>query len=147
MNEPAIVKHKDDAPLLLEAIAKTLDGVGAETALYTWFGDAAGILPSLMDLPLDVIGLDFIWGPGNWDALARGPFSKRLGFGIVDARNTRLESAEEIAEQVRRVSELVPPDRLDVNPSCGLEYLPREVAFEKLKRMVEGVRRAEAVAV
>ena len=147
VNEPAIVKHKDDAPLLLEAIAKTLDGVGTETALYTWFGDAAGILPSLMDLPVDVIGLDFIWGPGNWDALARGSFTKRLGFGIVDARNTRLESAEEIAEQVRRVSELVPPDRLDVNPSCGLEYLPREVAFEKLKRMVEGVRRAEAVAV
>jgi methionine synthase II (cobalamin-independent) len=29
-----------------------------------------------------------------------------------------------------------------VNPSCGLEYLPREVAFEKLKRLVEGVRAA-----
>jgi len=58
-----------------------------------------------------------------------------------------MESREEIGEQIKRVTEFVPPDRLDVNPSCGLEYLPREVAFEKLKRMVEGVRHAEAVAV
>jgi 5-methyltetrahydropteroyltriglutamate--homocysteine methyltransferase len=147
LNEPAILKHKDDAPLFLEAIARTLDGVATATALYTWFGDAAGILPGLLDLPVDVIGLDFVWGPGNWEALRRGPFDRALGFGIVDARNTRLESAEEIAASVKRVSEVVPPERLYVNPSCGLEYLPRETAFEKLKRTAEGVRRAEPVAV
>ena len=147
VNEPAIVRHKEDAPLLQEAVSKMLDGVDAETALYTWFGDADGILPRLMELPVDVIGLDFVWGPGNWEALKRTVSTKGLGFGVVDGRNTRMESVEEIAEQIRQVSELVPADRLYVNPSCGLEYLPREVAFEKLKRMVEGVRRAEAVAV
>ena len=147
LNEPAILKHKDDAQLFLEAIARTLDGVDTETSLYTWFGDASGILPALLELPVDVLGLDFVWGLGNWEALRRGSFDKALGFGIVDARNTRLEPAEEIAESIRRVSEVVPAERLYVNPSCGLEYLPREVAFEKLKRTVEGVRRAEAVTV
>ncbi len=147
VNEPAILRHKEDVPLLQEAITRMLDGIEAETALYTWFADADGILPQLLELPVDVIGLDFVWGPANWEALKGTSFTKRLGFGIIDARNTKMESAEEIAEQIKRISELVPPDRLDVNPSCGLEYLPREVAFEKLKRMVEGVRRAEAVAV
>lgn len=147
LNEPAILKNKDDAPLFLEAIGKTLDGVETETALYTWFGDAGGILPGLLELPLDAIGLDFVWGPGNWEALRRGSFDRALGFGIVDARNTRLETADEIAERVRQVADIVPAERLYVNPSCGLEYLPREVAFEKLKRTVEGVRRAEPVAV
>ena len=147
VNEPAILRHKEDGPLLQEAITKMLDGIDAETALYTWFGDADGILPLLMDLPVDVIGLDFVWGPGNWEALKRVSFSKVLGFGIIDARNTRMEPVEEIAEQIQRVSEFVPAERLYVNPSCGLEYLPREVAFEKLKRLVEGVRRAGAVAV
>ncbi len=147
VNEPAILRHKEDAPLLQEAITRMLDGIGVETAVYTWFGDADGILPQLLELPVDLIGLDFVWGPANWDALRRTPFSKRLGFGIIDARNTKMESVEQIAERIKEVSDLVPPDRLDVNPSCGLEYLPREVAFEKLKRMVEGVRRAEAVAV
>jgi len=147
LNEPAIVHAKQDAPLLQEALAKMLDGVEAETALYTWFGDAAGILPALADTPVDVIGLDFVWGPANWDELRRAPFSKGLGFGVVDARNTRMETADEIVEQVRRVCEVVPAERLHVNPSCGLEYLPREVAFEKLKTLAEGVRRAGAVAV
>jgi 5-methyltetrahydropteroyltriglutamate--homocysteine methyltransferase len=147
VNEPAILKHKDDIALIAEALTVVLDGAGTETALYTWFGSADGILPQLIELPADVIGLDFVWGRGNWEGLARVSSTKRLGFGIVDARNTRIESVVEIAAGIKRVSELVPPERLDVNPSCGLEYLPREVAFEKLKRMVEGVRHAEAVAV
>ncbi len=147
VNEPAILRHKEDATLLQEAITKMLDGIGTETALYTWFGGADGILPQLLELPVDVIGLDFVWGPANWGALKGTPFTKRLGFGIIDARNTKMESVEEIAKRIREVSELVPPDRLDLNPCCGLEYLPREVAFEKLMRMVEGVRRAVAVAV
>jgi 5-methyltetrahydropteroyltriglutamate--homocysteine methyltransferase len=58
-----------------------------------------------------------------------------------------METVDEIAELIRRAGQLVPSERLYVNPSCGLEYLPREVAFEKLKRMVEGVRHAETVAV
>ena len=144
VNEPAILRHKEDAPLLQEALVRMLDAVGTETALYTWFGEADGILPQLMELPVDVIGLDFVWGPGNWEALKRTVFTKGLGFGIVDARNTKMESVDEIAERIRRVGEFVAAERLYVNPSCGLEYLPREVAFEKLKRLVEGVRAAEA---
>jgi 5-methyltetrahydropteroyltriglutamate--homocysteine methyltransferase len=46
---------------------------------------------------------------------------------------------------VKRVAELVPPERLYVNPSCGLEYVPRETAFAKLKAMAEGARQAEGV--
>ena len=56
------------------------------------------------------------------------------------------QSLEQIEESIRRLSESVSPDRIYVNPSCGLEYLPRETAFEKLKRMVEGAHKAEPVA-
>ena len=88
-------------------------------------------------LPVDVIGLDFVWGKANWDALKGLKFEKKLGFGIVDARNTRLESARDIAEAIKRVSDHVPAERLYVNPSCGLEYVPRETAFDKLKVLAE----------
>lgn len=147
VSEPAIVRHKEDVGLLAEAMGWLLEGVQTETALCTWFGDVEGVLPQLLELPVDTIGLDFVWGPGNWEALKRVRFEKRLGFGIIDARNTKMESPEQIEEAIRRLSQFVPPERLFVNPSCGLEYLPREVAFEKLKRMVEGVRRAEGIMV
>jgi len=144
VNDPMIVKAGDDASLAAKALTTMLDGVSAETGVYTWFGSAAAVLPALLDTPIGVIGLDFVSGPGNWDAV-NSNFGKQLGFGIVDGRNTRLETPERVADAVKRICEIVPPERLYVNPSCGLEYLPRETSFDKLKNMVEGARRAEGV--
>jgi 5-methyltetrahydropteroyltriglutamate--homocysteine methyltransferase len=64
---------------------------------------------------------------------------------VVDGRNTRLETAADVAEAIKRASALVPPERLYVNPSCGLEYVPRETASEKLKVLAQGARQAEGV--
>ena len=44
------------------------------------------------------IGLDFVSGRDNWDALKAVRFDKKLGAGIVDGRNTRIESLEQIAD-------------------------------------------------
>ena len=146
VNDPVIVFNKDDYRFFHNAITKLLDGVtGAETGVYTWFSDCAGILPQMLELPADVIGLDFAWGPANWDALKAVSFNKKLGLGVIDARNTRLETAEAVADAIKRAGEFVPPERLYVNPSCGLEYVPRETAFEKLKVLAEGARLGEGV--
>lgn len=145
VNDPVIVFQKDDIDIFGEANRRLLDNVDAETGVYTWFGDADGILDRLLRLPVDVIGLDFAWGPQNWEALRGAGFDKKLGFGIVDARNTRMESPQQIAEAIKRVGEIVPLENVYVNPSCGLEYLPRETAFEKLRVTVEGARLAAGV--
>src|SRR5947208_1499899 len=146
VNDPVIVFNKDDIEIFSRALTRMLNGVQVETAVYTWFGSAAQILPALLDLPVATIGLDFVSGRENWEAVKSVRFDKKLGAGIVDGRNTRIESLEQIEESIRRLSESVPPADIYVNPSCGLEYLPRETAFEKLKRMVEGARRAQPVA-
>lgn len=146
INDPVIVFNKDDYSFFHAAIARLLDGVsGAETGVYTWFNDCTGILPRMLELPVDVIGLDFTAGPGNWQALKAVSFTKKLGLGVVDGRNTRLETPQNVADAVRRASESVPPERLHVNPSCGLEYVPRETAFEKLKVLAHGARLGEGV--
>jgi 5-methyltetrahydropteroyltriglutamate--homocysteine methyltransferase len=147
VNDPLIVFNKqgEEYAIFEKAITQLLDGVKAETGVYTWFGDCAGVLERMQNLPVDVIGLDFVAGRGNWDALKSLNFEKKLGAGIVDARNTRLESPEDVSASIRRLEELVPADRIYVNPSCGLEYVPRETAFEKLKIMVEGAKHAEGV--
>ncbi|MEX0683178.1 MAG: methylcobamide--CoM methyltransferase [Dehalococcoidia bacterium] len=146
VNDPVIVFNKDDYGTFHKAITKLLDGVtGAETGVYTWFSDCQGILPQMLELPVDVIGLDLVAGRGNWDALKGVSFGKKLGAGIVDGRNVRMETEQEVAEAVKRLTEIVPPGGLYVNPSCGLEYVPREVALAKLKVMTAGARRAEGV--
>ena len=141
INEPLILRHPGDISVLREALARMLSGVSAETALYTWFGT---ITPELLDLPVDTIGVDLVSKPGNWNVLRQARPQKKIGLGIIDGRNTRLESSEEIAASVRRALEFCDPDSAYVNPSCGLEYLPREVAFEKLRRLVAGARLAQS---
>ncbi|MCH7488907.1 MAG: methylcobamide--CoM methyltransferase [Chloroflexi bacterium] len=146
-NEPAILKQKDDFASFAAICKRLVDGLTAETSLYLYFGDAEGIYPQLLELPFDLIGLDFVMGAANEALLRSAPFTKKLGLGIVDARNTRLESPEQIAERIRSLSDGVDPENVHVSPSAGLEFLPREVAQEKLRLLAEGVRKAEGVLV
>jgi 5-methyltetrahydropteroyltriglutamate--homocysteine methyltransferase len=45
-----------------------------------------------------------------------------------------------VAERIRQALAILPPERLAINPDCGLLHLPRDVAFAKLAAMVEGTR-------
>lgn len=146
-NEPAILKQKDDIASFAKVCARLVDGLTAETSLYLYFGDIEGIYDEVQHLPFDLIGLDFVMGAANAALLEGATFKKKLGLGIIDARNTRLESPDQIAEQIRRLSDGIDPDNVHVSPSAGLEFLPREVAQEKLRLLAEGVRKAEGVLV
>ncbi|MDD5509868.1 MAG: hypothetical protein PHI12_03510 [Dehalococcoidales bacterium] len=61
---------------------------------------------------------------------------KVLGLGCIDTKSTRVEEVEEIEKLIRTALTRVPAERLALHPDCGLRILPREVAFEKMKRMV-----------
>lgn len=146
-NEPAILQHKDDFPQFRHIWERLVQGLTAETALYLYFGDLDGIYPQVLDLSVSLIGLDFVMGAKNESLLHRSPFTKKLGLGIVDARNTKLEAPEAIADRIKTLARDLAPDHIHVSPSAGLEFLPREVAQEKLRRLAQGVRQAEGVLV
>ena len=65
---------------------------------------------------------------------------RELCAGVVDVRTHYLETTEDVAERVRICLEHVPAQKLSFSPDCGLRYVPRWLAFEKLKALVEGVR-------
>ncbi len=144
-DEPAILRNKGDFPIFKEAMSALGEGVSAKTALYTYFGDISGIASEYLSLPFDVVGLDFVTGNANFDHLVTFPADKELGLGIIDARNTRIEAVDDIVGQIKRASGTVSLDRIQVSPNCGLEFLPRRNAYDKLVRLVEGVNRAQEV--
>ena len=49
-----------------------------------------------------------------------------------------------MAGRIERLLEVVPADRLQVGPDCGMKYLPRDVAFAKLRALVAGAELARA---
>jgi 5-methyltetrahydropteroyltriglutamate--homocysteine methyltransferase len=144
VDEPALCRHKGDLSIFAEAMRRLVDSVTAKTVLCTYFGDVRGVYPQLLDLPFDVIGLDFVAGHRNWDVIRSAPFTKELQFGLLDARNSRIEPVEEIVAAVRRMAGVVPPERMMLAPSAGLEFLPHGVARKKLRALVQGARAAEA---
>jgi len=66
--------------------------------------------------------------------------NKAIILGVLDLSTREIETIELVASRIRRALPFVNPARLLIAPDCGLKYLPREVAFGKIKAMVDGAR-------
>lgn len=53
----------------------------------------------------------------------------------IDLSDKAVESAETVAERVRRALKYVRPENVIIAPDCGMKYLPREAAFGKMRAM------------
>ena len=73
--------------------------------------------------------------------------NKTILLGVIDLGSARIESAQEIAGRLRNGLKHISAERLIAAPDCGMKYLPREVAFGKLKALADGaaIVRAELV--
>ena len=69
--------------------------------------------------------------------LAKLP-GKNIILGVLDLSTNEVETPENVAARIRRALPYISADRLVIAPDCGMKYLPRDVAFGKLKAMVAG---------
>ena len=112
----------------------------------TYFFPPDRILESLASFRVAQIALDVrsreTTALGRLDAF---PKTTTIVLGAVDARNTRLETPDEVARLAEGALRLVSPDRLWLAPTTSLEYLPRDVARAKLAALVAGAKSAGGV--
>jgi len=130
----------------LAAVNRALEGVNGTTALHICFGYAAIIhdrpegysfLPELAGTALDQISIETAQSNLDTSVLTRLP-GKTIILGVIDLKDQTVESPEKVAARIRRALPHVPAERIIVAPDCGMKYLPREVAFGKLRAMVAG---------
>jgi 5-methyltetrahydropteroyltriglutamate--homocysteine methyltransferase len=136
VDEPALVKRPGDFPEVERSLAALAARKGAaqlEMALY--FGDLAPLFDKLQKLPVDILNLDFTYSPHLSDIIARAGSSRTLALGLVDGRNTRLEDPAAVARELHKILRGIKAQRAHLNPSCGLEYLPRDRARLKLRHL------------
>ena len=132
VDEPCLLQHPADVAVVRAGLATLAAARGAaRLACYTYFGDATPLYDALMDFPVEVIGLDFTYAPGLAARIAAAGTGRVLGLGLVDARNTRLETREGLAPVLDRLAPRLGPTAY-LNPSSGLELLPRARARAKL---------------
>jgi 5-methyltetrahydropteroyltriglutamate--homocysteine methyltransferase len=147
IDEPYMQARPDAARRYgLQAIERALDGVPGTTALHICFGYAAIIhdrpsgysfLPELAATSLDQISIETAQSKLDPAVLATLE-GKTIILGVLDLGDQTVETAEAVAARIRRVLPQVPAERLVVAPDCGMKYLPRDVAFEKMRAMVDG---------
>lgn len=143
-DEPMILRHPADAEIFAEAILSAVEGIsGSRVLVHTFFGSADGLYDALVGLPVAGLGVDLTYyGEATYRRITEGGFpeEKILAAGLIDARNTRLEAAEDVLGRLRELTRVVSPDRILLVPNTGLEYLPRDYARKKLANMVQIAR-------
>jgi 5-methyltetrahydropteroyltriglutamate--homocysteine methyltransferase len=63
---------------------------------------------------------------------------KTVVLGVLDLSDPTPESPDVVAQRLRAALAYLPPERLVAAPDCGMKYLPRDLAFAKLRAMVDG---------
>ena len=136
VDEPAILRHPADLNILEEALAALSEARGtARLALHTSFGDVAPLYRDLHALPVDVLGLDFTYSPKLATLIAEVGAEKALALGVVDGRNTKLETPERVFPILDMVLPALKGSQAYLTPSCGLEFLPHDRARQKLETL------------
>jgi len=151
---PLFTNDKSDFEWIADVIAQCVDGVDAKIAWHFCFGNAWGnrlsglfpagyeaVLPYFYDVPVDQFVLDF----ANREmvdvaALKSLPADKEVAIGVLDIRTSMVESPEQVADRIRKVIDVVPPERVYLTTDCGMKPLSRTVARMKLKALVDGAK-------
>jgi 5-methyltetrahydropteroyltriglutamate--homocysteine methyltransferase len=137
-NEPSLCLADQEQLEIAKRGFETLAKGRSYTILHTYFSDASRILGDLLDFPVDCVGVDLY--ETSLKDLTERKFDRGLSLGCIDARNSLLESSEQIIDTVIRVRESVEPKQLYIGPNCDLEFLPPTVAEKKVSLLGE-VRR------
>jgi 5-methyltetrahydropteroyltriglutamate--homocysteine methyltransferase len=150
LDEPWLQARADAAHEFgIAAINRALEGVTGVTALHLCFGYAAlvkskpvsgyAFLSELAATPVHQISIEAAQPRLDLAVLEDLP-GKTWMIGVLDLADPNVEAASIVAGRIRSALEHVPPDRLIATPDCGMKYLPRRTAFDKLRALAEGAR-------
>jgi len=132
-----------------KVINRVLDGISARRAVHVCFGNNAGrpradrrfgrLMAAMTGLDCEQLVLEFT-NREMADVECLGPLSDRfdIAAGVVDVKNWRLETADDVARRIHQCLEHVRPEKLTVTADCGFSALPRYLARQKMVAMVEG---------
>jgi len=130
----------------LAALNRALEGISGETAVHICFGYAAIIherpsgysfLPELAGCSAHGISIETAQSSLDCSVL-EALAEKKIILGVLDLSSHEIETPDVVAARIRRALPHCPAERLVVAPDCGLKYLPRPVAYGKMRAMVEG---------
>jgi 5-methyltetrahydropteroyltriglutamate--homocysteine methyltransferase len=149
LDEPWVRNRPEEARrYAVKVINRALQGITVPTVVHLCFGYAAVVpgdtkpqqyafLAELADSVAGTISIEA--AQPNIDlGVLTDMAPKKIMLGVLNLDDLKIETPEIVAARIRKGLEYMTPDRLVPAPDCGMKYLPRDVAFGKLKAMVAG---------
>jgi 5-methyltetrahydropteroyltriglutamate--homocysteine methyltransferase len=132
----------------LKALNRALEGIEGTTAVHICFGYAAIIhqrpsgysfLPELAGCSCRQVSIETAQSNLDTAVLQKLP-GKKIMVGCIDLSDMKVETPQNVVERIKKALPYVPKENVILAPDCGMKYLPRDVAFGKMKAMVEAAR-------
>jgi 5-methyltetrahydropteroyltriglutamate--homocysteine methyltransferase len=153
IDEPYMQARPEEARQFgLRALNRALEGITGQTVVHICFGYAAIIherpsgysfLSELSGCSCRQVSIETAQSNLDCSVLKTLP-GKKVLLGVIDLSNHEVETPEQVASRIERALPYVEATNLIVAPDCGMKYLPRDVAFGKLKSMVAGAQLARS---
>jgi 5-methyltetrahydropteroyltriglutamate--homocysteine methyltransferase len=139
--------------IAVKAIDRALEGLKITTVVHLCFGYAAivkgekpvgySFLSELAACRADQISIETAQPKLDLGVL-KDLAPKKIMLGVIDLADPSAETAAVVADRIRAALKYLPPERLVPAPDCGMKYLPRELAFAKLKALADGAAMVRA---
>ncbi len=123
----------------IPAFRLTHSGVKPETQIHTHmcYSEFTDIIPAIDDMDADVITFEASRSDLQiLDSLREHHFETEVGPGVYDIHSPRVPSVEEIVAALNLMLTKIDPDKLWVNPDCGLKTRGWEETDASLRNMV-----------
>jgi 5-methyltetrahydropteroyltriglutamate--homocysteine methyltransferase len=153
VDEPFLAGYPDRVELAVRAINAVFEGVdrastrravhvcyGNRYARPLWEGHYDFLFPGILEADVDQLVLEFARkGYDDLELFRRYPTERFvLGLGVIDVKSRDVEPPELVATRIKRALQVVPAERLIINPDCGFRNLPADVVRAKLHALTEG---------
>jgi 5-methyltetrahydropteroyltriglutamate--homocysteine methyltransferase len=136
----------------LKTLNRALEGVAGTTAVHICFGYAAIIhqrpsgysfLPELAACVCHQVSIETAQSGLDCAVLAKLQ-GKQIMVGCLDLADPTVEPPETVVARIKRALPYVEPESVVLAPDCGMKYLPRDVAFGKMRSMVAAAKMLRA---
>lgn len=149
LDESYLTGYPEDLKWVVKAINIACEGVESHLILHVCYGNRYGkpywdgnyrfLFPGIVEARIHQLALEFARkGDEDLELFRTYPSELELGLGVIDVKNPQVETPRQVAERIRRALKHGRPEKLFINPDCGLHSLPGNLAFKKLQVMVQG---------
>ena len=147
VDEPALTTKPVEVPFFVEAFNICTQGIECKFSLHVCFSDYSLLYPHIMGMKnCSQLALEFA-NRSDQQGVAYDQLKllteygddREIGLGVADVHVDEIESPELVEERIKYAAKLLgDPERIYVNPDCGLRTRSWDVAYAKLSNIVKG---------